>query len=103
FAAFLRDESLVLEGADFTPAGRWRSPAFQPGGFDTQFFLAELPDAETPAVWPGELAAGAWIAPGTAVERWRANQALLAAPALGTLRALAGAPDAGPAHWGEML
>ncbi len=103
FAAFVRDEALVIEGADFTPAGRWRSPAFQPGGFDTQFLLAEAPDGESPDVWPGELASGEWIAPEQAIARWRDNGVLLAAPALATLRALAAAPAASAAEWGAAL
>jgi len=103
FAQFLADETLVLDAGDFVPAGRWRSPPFQPGGFDTQFFLAELPDGESPAVWPGELQDGEWIAPADAIARWRDNRALLAAPALYTLRELAARPSGPASAWGGEL
>ncbi len=100
---FLSAERLVVEGPDFTPAGRWVSPPFTPGGFDTSFYLAELPDGESPSVWPGELSGGEWITPQEGLERWRANDALLAAPALRTLRELAARPEATPGVWGESL
>lgn len=103
FADFLASESLVLDAGDFVAAGRWQSPPFQPGGFDTQFFLGELPDGEVPEVWPGELARGEWIEPAQALERWRDNRALLAAPALGTLRELSARRDAAPAEWAQVL
>ena len=94
FGRFLADEALVLDARDFVPAGRWQSPPFLPGGFDTQFFLAELPDGESADVWPGELSEGEWIAPSAALAHWRENRALLAAPALYTLRELSARPDA---------
>jgi glyoxylase-like metal-dependent hydrolase (beta-lactamase superfamily II) len=103
FADFLAAESLALDARDFVPAGRWQSPPFQPGGFDTQFFLAELPDGEAPAVWEGELQRGEWIGPAEALARWRENHALLAAPALGTLRELEAHPSDAPAAWAERL
>jgi glyoxylase-like metal-dependent hydrolase (beta-lactamase superfamily II)/8-oxo-dGTP pyrophosphatase MutT (NUDIX family) len=99
FAAFLAEHDLVLDARDFVPAGRWQSPPFLPGGFDTQFFLAELPDGEVATVREGELQQGEWIAPAQALERWQANRALLAAPALGTLRELSNRPAASPQEW----
>lgn len=103
FGAFLAQESLTLDGRDFVATARWQSPPFQPGGFDTQFFLAELPDAETAEIWPGELQGGEWIAAAHALERWKGNRALLAAPALYTLRELAARPDASPTEWARVL
>ena len=103
FADFLGEHSLVLDARDFVPAGRWQSPPFQPGGFDTQFFLAELPDGEVATVREGELQQGEWIAPADALERWRQNRALLAAPALGTLRELSNRPFGSPREWAEEL
>jgi glyoxylase-like metal-dependent hydrolase (beta-lactamase superfamily II)/8-oxo-dGTP pyrophosphatase MutT (NUDIX family) len=100
---FLAAEELVIDPDDFVPAGRWVSPPFTPGGFDTQFFLCELPDGEVAAFDPGELQGGEWIAPGSGLERWRANRALLAAPALYTLRELEARPAAPAAAWGEAL
>lgn len=103
---FLAAENLAIEPSDFTPAGRWVSPPFTPGGFDTYFWLCELPDGEDAAHEPGELQAGEWITPAEGLARWRANRALLAAPALHTLRELAARPDAaasGADGWGAAL
>lgn len=102
-ADFLREENLALDARDFVPAGRWISPPFTPGGFDTYFFLAELPESESPEVWPGELAEGEWITPAAGLERWRENKALLSAPILYTLRELKAHPEASPVAWGEAL
>jgi len=103
---FIAAEDLTLEPADFVPAGRWVSPPFTRGGFDTHFFLCELPDGEVATHDPGELQAGEWITPAEGLARWQGNRALLAAPALYTLRELVARPDAGPAGdggWGVAL
>lgn len=104
--ALLVAEGLELVPADFVPAGRWVSPPFSPGGFDTQFFLCELPDGERAAFDPGELQGGEWLTPAEGLARWRDHRALLAAPALYTLRELAARPEAdaaGPGGWGAAL
>ncbi len=103
FGAFLEAEQLALDARDFVATARWQSPPFQPGGFDTQFFLAEMPDGESAEIWPGELQGGEWIAPDVALTRWLDNRALLAAPALYTLRELAGRPDASVPEWAGVL
>lgn len=102
-AQFLAAEDLAIAPGDFIPAGRWVSPPFAPGGFDTQFYLCELPDGESATFDPGELQGGEWIAPGTGLERWRTNRALLAAPALYTLRELDARPAAPATEWGVAL
>jgi ribonuclease/clavin/mitogillin len=102
-AAFLAAENLSLDPADFVPAGRWISPPFTPGGFDTWFFLCELPAGEEAAFDPGELQDGEWITPAEGLARWRDDRALLAAPALYALRELAARPAAGAAAWGAAL
>lgn len=102
-AGFLAAEELSIDGRDFVPAGRWVSPPFTPGGFDTQFFLCELPDGEAARFDPGELQGGEWLTADAALGRWRDHRALLAAPALYTLRELDAHPDAAAAAWGEAL
>ncbi len=102
-AGFLAAEELSIDARDFVPAGRWVSPPFTPGGFDTQFFLCELPAGEVAQFDPGELQGGEWLAAGAALERWRDHRALLAAPALYTLREFHARPDAAAAEWGQAL
>jgi glyoxylase-like metal-dependent hydrolase (beta-lactamase superfamily II)/8-oxo-dGTP pyrophosphatase MutT (NUDIX family) len=72
-------------------AGRWLTPPFAPRRFDNRFFLVEWPAAAAlqPAVVPGELVAGEWIAPAAGVDRWRRGEVIAAPPVLHLLRVLA--------------
>jgi ribonuclease/clavin/mitogillin len=80
FEPFLSRHGLVLDGADFRPAGRWISPPFSPRGFDTYFYLARLPEGEEASIHTGELVDGEWIEPAAALKRWQNGEALLARP-----------------------
>jgi glyoxylase-like metal-dependent hydrolase (beta-lactamase superfamily II)/8-oxo-dGTP pyrophosphatase MutT (NUDIX family) len=82
FAQVLASEGLSLRAADFTPAGRWVTPPYLPGGFDARFFLVEAPAGQRAEVWPGELAAGEWIHPAEALAKWTRGEALLHPPNL---------------------
>ncbi len=90
FGAILLAEGLSLRAGDFTPAGRWVTPPYLPGGFDARFFLVEAPASQRACVWPGELAAGEWIAPAAALGRWEAGVALLHPPNLHAVTVMAG-------------
>ena len=70
-------------------AGRWKSPPFRPTRFDTNYYLARVPDDEKLSVIPGELARGEWVRPLDAIRVWRDGQATFAAPILWTLITLA--------------
>ena len=76
-------------------AGRWISPPFARSGFETDYFLARVPDGQEATVHVGELAEGEWIRPRVALERWRAGHETFAAPILWTLITMAegGGPD----------
>jgi glyoxylase-like metal-dependent hydrolase (beta-lactamase superfamily II)/8-oxo-dGTP pyrophosphatase MutT (NUDIX family) len=87
FGELLGDD--VIDGAAFTPAGRWVTPAFYPLRFDTRFFLVELPEGQGAEVWPGELSEGEWVTPGHALRRWSEGTALLHPPTLHALQVLA--------------
>lgn len=79
-----------LRAADFPAAGRWITPPFMPGRFDTYFYLVEAPPRQHASVWPGELSEGEWIRPADALTRWEEGTALLHPPthyALETLEA----------------
>jgi len=66
-------------------AARWTTPPFATARFDTQFFLARLPEGQEPSIVPGELKSGEWIVPAQAIERWKRGEATFAAPILYTL------------------
>jgi glyoxylase-like metal-dependent hydrolase (beta-lactamase superfamily II) len=75
------------------------TPPFAPLRFDNRFFLLEWPASEAvqPSVLPGECAAGEWIEPGEAWQRWRRGDVLAAPPILHILEVLA---ENGPAAHG---
>jgi glyoxylase-like metal-dependent hydrolase (beta-lactamase superfamily II)/8-oxo-dGTP pyrophosphatase MutT (NUDIX family) len=90
FAQALAGLGATLAASRLVWAGRWVTPPFTPVRFDNRFFLLEWPASETeqPAVIPGELAEGEWIAPAAALERCR-REALAAPPILHILEVLA--------------
>jgi glyoxylase-like metal-dependent hydrolase (beta-lactamase superfamily II)/8-oxo-dGTP pyrophosphatase MutT (NUDIX family) len=96
FAPLVAELGLTPDASRLVFAGRWLTPPFAPMRFDNRFFLLEWPRAARaqPAVVPGELAGGEWVAPGEAVERWRRGEVLAAPPVLHILRVLA---EDGPA------
>jgi len=69
---------LSLDRSVFRMSGRWITPPFSRARFDTMFFLAELPGAAEPDVWPGELQAGEWIEPDRALRLWEEDKVTLA-------------------------
>jgi len=92
FQDFLERHRLALDAADFTPAGRWVTPAFQPIRFEARTFVVRCPEGERAEVWPGELSAGEWIATGDALARWASGQVLLHPPNLWPIACLHRAP-----------
>ena len=94
FAEVLKQTSGVVRAADFPPAGRWITPPFMPGRFDTYFYLVESPEAQHAEVWPGELSEGEWIRPAEALTRWDAGTALLHPPTHHALEMLEAFDDA---------
>jgi len=98
FAQLLDRHRLELDAGELTFAGRWLTPPFAPRRFDNRFFLLPWPAERPlqPAVLPGELEAGEWIAPGAALARWQSGEILTAPPILHLLRVLDGdGPEAG--------
>ena len=69
-------------------AGRWQTPVFSPVRFDTTYFLARVPEGQEPRVCPGELAAGEWIHPLEALDRYHQGRVTIAPPVLHSLLAL---------------
>ena len=74
-------------------AGRWQSPPFRPTRFDTNYYLARVPETEQLSIIPGELARGQWVRPLAAIDGWRHGETTFAAPILWTLIALAEGED----------
>jgi 8-oxo-dGTP pyrophosphatase MutT (NUDIX family) len=60
----LRRRGLRLRDDLLLPWARWITPEFEPRRFDTWFFVALLPEAQTARDVSGEADQTAWIAPG---------------------------------------
>lgn len=89
FSEVLTAHQLTLHASDFHAAGRWITPPYLPRGFDARFFVVEAPAGQKAEVWKGELADGAWVAPGEALKRWEAGTALLHPPNLHAMQVMA--------------
>lgn len=84
-----------------TFAGRWQTPPFTPMRFDASYFLARVPAGQEPSVHGAELAAGEWIRPLEALDRYHDGRAAFATPILHTLLALVEGEDDLPARLAE--
>jgi ribonuclease/clavin/mitogillin len=89
FPDLARELGVRFEAKRLTPAGRWVSPPFAATRFETSFFLARVPEPQSPSVRPGELVEGEWIRPIEALKRWQDGAETFAAPVLYTMIALA--------------
>lgn len=93
FAALAAQHGWRFRAEALVPAGRWQTPPFATTRFDTQYFLARVPDGQVASVRTGELASGEWIAPASAIARWKQGHATFAAPILHTMQAIAEGED----------
>lgn len=89
FAALAREHGWRFRGDALAFAGRWVSPPFAPRGFETDYFLARVPDGQEASVHPGELTDGEWIEPRVALKRWQMGHETFAAPILWSLITIA--------------
>jgi glyoxylase-like metal-dependent hydrolase (beta-lactamase superfamily II)/8-oxo-dGTP pyrophosphatase MutT (NUDIX family) len=93
FPALAREHGWRFRADALAFAGRWVSPPFVPRGFETDYFLARVPDGQEATVHVGELADGDWVRPRLALERWRTGAETFAAPILWSLIAMAEGGD----------
>lgn len=93
FAALAARHGWRFRADALAAAGRWQTPPFATTRFDTQYFLARVPDGQQASVHAGELASGDWITPAEAIARWKHGDATFAAPILHTLLGIAAGED----------
>ena len=93
FGALAQELGWRFHAQDLLDAGRWRTPPFSGARFDAAYYLARMPAGPGPTIADAELAEGEWITPARALERWRAGEAVFAAPILYTLGEIAAGED----------
>ncbi len=93
FEAILRAEGLRLEVEGVVYFAHWITPEGAPRRYDTRFFVAAAPEHQVGLHDNGETVANVWIAPGDALERYRAGDFDLILPTIKNLEALARYPD----------
>ncbi|MDQ2741590.1 MAG: hypothetical protein M3Z66_04740 [Chloroflexota bacterium] len=71
FLDMLREEDLRLAAGRLHPFSHWITPTALPRRYNTLFWVAYLPDGQTPLHDEHETTAGIWIAPKEALERSR--------------------------------
>src|SRR5262249_7899019 len=73
FAQLAREHGWRFTADALAFAGRWTSPPFAPRRFETDYFLARVPEGQEATVHARELADGEWVHPRDALARWQAG------------------------------
>lgn len=82
------EEGLTLAVDSMWYFGHWITPEGAPRRYDTRFFLAAAPPAQTPVHDDREVIANLWIRPSEALERHAAGELAMLPPTIASLRAL---------------
>jgi 8-oxo-dGTP pyrophosphatase MutT (NUDIX family) len=70
------------------PIAHWVTPEVESRRYDTRFFLAEMPEGQSPQHDAGETTELLWVSPAEAIERARRGEIKLPPPTWTTLRQL---------------
>ncbi len=87
-AEVLARNGLVLRADLLRPWAHWTTPEIEPKRFDTRFFVAALPEGQTPVHFRGESDHSEWVAPRVAVERHARGDLGMLPPTVFTLAEL---------------
>jgi len=85
FAGLLAAERLTPSVGALAWWARWVTPSFEPRRFDTEFYLARLPDGQEPALDERETVAQLWATPADALAQHAAGEIRLPPPQRRTL------------------
>lgn len=89
FAALCRERGLRLALDHLAYFSHWITQQGRPRRYDTRFFVAVAPAAQTPSHDRGETVGDIWIRPADALERHRGGEIHLMFPTIKTLESLA--------------
>jgi 8-oxo-dGTP pyrophosphatase MutT (NUDIX family) len=89
FADILHREDLVLALDQLAYFAHWVTPEIETKRFDTRFFIARVPEGQTPVHDEGETVHSEWLDPADATARCLNDEIALPPPTWTTLRELA--------------
>ena len=89
FRSLLEGEELLCDVSRLIYFSHWQTPEQSSIRFDTRFFLAALPEDQTPLPASPEVADSLWITPDRALELFAKNELPLIFPTFASLRTLA--------------
>ncbi|HEX7230177.1 MAG TPA: hypothetical protein VF452_07275 [Candidatus Binatia bacterium] len=89
FAELLERENLYCDASALAHFSHWQTPTQNSLRFDTRFFLAELPPAQTPLPSSYEVIHSLWVTPDQAIEQFERGELPLIFPTFTSLRTLA--------------
>jgi 8-oxo-dGTP pyrophosphatase MutT (NUDIX family) len=81
-------EKLVFDLELLTPFAHWITPEIESKRFNTRFFVARLPEGQTPVHDNMELTESRWMTPTEAMERHEAGEIVLMPPTLKNMEEL---------------
>jgi len=89
FHSLLVHEDLSCDLASLAYFSHWQTPSHVPIRFDTRFFLAALPDNQSPLPTSPEVAHSFWLTPDRALQLFAKNELPMIFPTFAALRTLA--------------
>lgn len=93
FGEMCREHKLRLATDRMAYFDHWITGAGRPRRYDTRFFIAVAPEAQSPSHDEGETMSNVWIRPAEALTRYRAGEIELIFPTFKSLEVLAGFND----------
>lgn len=87
--SLLTQEKLLADVGEMHYIGRWITPVGSPRRYDARFFLARIPEDQTPLHDDGELVNSVWHSPADIVAKYQAGEMAMFTPTLRMVRNLA--------------
>ena len=88
FSDMCTKEGLMVSCDALGYFSHWLTPEMAPRRFDTRFFLAAMPGGQVTHAHTGETADDTWVAPGTALQRFREGEWQMIDPTIRSLETL---------------
>ncbi|NIR47261.1 MBL fold metallo-hydrolase [candidate division KSB1 bacterium] len=90
FSEILKREGRDIDAADFHPICDIITPEFSPVRYNTQFYWVQIPEGQSPEIWPGELVSGEFFEAEEALNLWEKGDMLIVPPMIMMLKELIG-------------